>query len=445
MTKTSIGVQELRTRIGAKAKADPQHRFWGLYTHVWKLDVLREAYRLAKENNGAPGVDGVTFARTEAEGVELVLDELSRQLRDKTYAPLPCRHVNIPKEGGKVRGLKIPAIRDRIVQGAVRLILEPIFEEDFQPGSYGYRPGRSAHQALERVQVGLMKRLHQVIDLDLKSYFDTVRHDLLLSKIARRVKDDDLLWLCKRILKASGKRGLPQGSVIGPLWANVFLDDVDRLLEQIQVDSKQEPYEVVRYTRFADDLVVLVSSHPRARHWVARVEQQVREALAKLDLIVNEDKTHVIDFAAGDPFDFLGYTFRWVDQRNDSGKKMVLARPQKKKRTGFLARLSEVMRRCLHIPVAKMVREVVNPRVQGWVNYFRWGNAGRDLSFVAWQVDMKVRRFASRQRPKRRGGRAWTTWSKQDIYETWGLFHDYGVAWCSESRRNRQLNLPLTR
>jgi RNA-directed DNA polymerase len=346
MTKTSIGVQELRTRIGVKAKADPQHRFWGLYTHVWKLDVLREAYRLAKQNNGAPGVDGVTFAQIEAEvgGVERLVCELSQELFDKTYCPLPCRQVNIPKEGGKARGLKIPAIRDRIVQGAVRLILEPIFEEDFQPGSYGYRPGRSAHQALERVQVGLMKRLHQVIDLDLKSYFDTVRHDLLLSKIARRVNDDDLLWLCKRILKASGKRGLPQGSVIGPLWANVFLDDVDRLLEGIQADSKQEPYEVVRYTRFADDLVVLVSSHPRARHWVARVEQQLREALAKHDLIVNEDKTHVIDFGAGEPFDFLGYTFRWVDQRNDSGKKMVLARPQKKKRTGFLARLSEVMR-----------------------------------------------------------------------------------------------------
>jgi len=445
MTTTSIGVQELRTRIGVKAKADPQHRFWGLYTHVWKLDVLREAYRLAKQNNGAPGVDGVTFEQVEAEGVEKLLDTLSQELREKIYDPLPSRHVNIPTAGGKVRGLKIPAIRDRIVQGAMRLILEPIFEEDFQPGSFGYRPGRSAHEALERVRVGLQKRLHQVIDLDLKSYFDTVRHDLLLSKIARRVCDDDLLWLCKRILKAGGKRGLPQGSVIGPLWANVFLDDVDRLLERIQIESRQEPYEVVRYTRFADDLVVLVSSHPRARHWALRIEQQLREALGKLDLIVNEEKSRTVDFGAGEPFDFLGYTFRWVDQRNDSGKKMVLARPQKEKRNGFLARLGEEMRRRLYMPVARLVREVVNPRVRGWVQYFRWGNAGRDLSFVEWQVDMKVRRFASRQRPKRRGGRAWTTWRAEEIYGLWGLFHDYGVAWCSESTRNRQLNLPLTR
>ena len=445
MTKTSIGVQELRTRIGVKAKADPQHRFWGLYTHVWKLDVLREAYRLAKQNDGAPGVDGVTFKQIEALGVEKLLDTLSQELREMTYEPLPSRHVNIPKAGGKVRGLKIPAIRDRVVQGAMRLILEPIFEEDFQPGSFGYRPNRSAHEALEHVELGLRKRLHQVIDLDLKSYFDTVRHDLLLSKIARRVCDDDLLWLCKRVLKASGKRGLPQGSVIGPLWANLFLDDVDRLLERAQIESKQEPYEVVRYTRFADDLVVLVSSHPRARHWASRIEQQLREALAKLDLTVNEEKSRTVNFGAGEPFDFLGYTFRWVDQHKDPSRKMVLTRPQKAKRNGFLARLSGVMRRCLHVPVAKVVKEVINPRVRGWVQYFRWGNAGRDLRYVAWQVEMKVRRFASRQRPKRRGGRGWTTWSTEEIYESWGLFHDYGVAWCSESKRKRQLNLPLTR
>jgi len=434
MTTTSIGVQELRTRIGVKAKAEPQHRFWGLYTHVWKLEVLREAYRLAKENDGAPGVDGVTFAQVEAGGAEKLLETLSQELREKVYRPLPSRHVNIPKPGGKVRGLKIPAIRDRVVQGAVRLILEPIFEEDFQSGSFGYRPGRSAHQALERVEVGLRKKLHQVIDLDLRSFFDTVRHDLLLTKIARRVRDDDLLWLCKRILKASGQRGIPQGSVIGPLWANVFLDDVDRMLERIQVEAKQGPYEVVQYTRYADDLVVLVDSHPKARHWKARVEQRLREELRKLDLTVNEDKSRTVNFGAGEPFDFLGYTFRWVNQRKDPRKKMVLSRPQKKKRNEFLERLGEAMRRCLYVPVAKVVKRVVNPRVRGWVNYFRWGNAGRDLSYVAWQVDTKVRRFASRQRPKRRGGRSWTTWSTKDIYETWGLFRDYGVAWCSESR-----------
>jgi RNA-directed DNA polymerase len=435
MTKTSIGVQELGERIGAKAKAEPQHRFWGLYTHVWKLDVLREAYRLAKQNQGAPGVDGVTFAQIEAAGLEPFLEQLSQELQDKTYTPLPCRQVNIPKEGGKVRGLKIPAIRDRVVQGAVRLIQEPIFEADFQPGSYGYRPGRRAHEALERVREGLHRQLHRVIDLDLKSYFDSVRHDLLLAKLAQRIDDDDLMWLCKRILKSGGKRGLPQGSVIGPLWANVFLNDLDQMLEHAQEATKQGAYEVVRYTRFADDLVVLVSGHPNAVHWLPKVERRIREELARLDLTINEEKTRIVDFAAGEPFDFLGYTFRWVDQQNQPGRKMALCRPQKKKRTRLLRNLSERLKHSLHRPVEWVVQRVVNPMVRGWVNYFRWGNAGKDLSFVKWQVDLKVRRFASRQRPKRKGGRPWTTWSIKELYEEWKLFDDYGVSWCSESGR----------
>ena len=431
MTTTSIGVQELRKRIGEKAKSDPHHRFWGLYTHVWRLDVLWEAYRLAKKNNGAPGVDGVTFQQIEAEGPEKLLEALSEELCGKTYRPLRCRQATISKDGGGIRELKIPAIRDRVVQGAVRLILEPIFEVDFQSGSFGYRPQRSAHQALERVRTGLNKYLHQVIDLDLKSYFDTVRHDFLLSKLAKRVRDRDLLWLCKVILKSGGQRGLPQGSVIGPLWANVYLNDVDRMLERAQAVTKQGPYETVRYTRFADDLVVLISSHPRTRHWAKAVERRLREELEKLDLTINEEKTRVVDFSTGKPIDFLGYTFRWVPTRKNPERKMALCRPQRRKRTRFLRELNQVLRHQLHVPVQEVVHKVVNPRVRGWVNYFRWGHASQDLSFVRWQVEVKVRRFASRQRPKRQGGCRWTTWSTQEIYKGWGLFSNYQVSWCS--------------
>lgn len=431
MTTTSIGVQELRKRIGEKAKAEPHHRFWGLYTHVWKLDVLDEAYRLAKKNNGAPGVDGVTFSQIEAQGREEFLRALSQELQAKTYRPLPCRQVSIPKEGGKERGLKIPAIRDRVVQGAVRLILDPIFEVDFQPGSFGYRPDRNPHQALERVRRGLNQRLHQVIDLDLRSYFDSVRHDLLLTKLARRIRDPDLLRLCKAILKSGGRRGLPQGSVIGPLWANVFLNDVDRMLERAQAVTKQGVYETVQYTRFADDLVVLINSHPRARHWAPVVERRLREELAKLDLVINEEKTRIVDFSTGEPFDFLGYTFRWVPTRKNPAKKMALCRPQKKKRTRFLRGLGQVLRHRLHVPVENVVPEEVNPRVRGWVNYFRWGHSSEDLGFVRWQVEVKVRRFASRQRPKRRGGRHWAAWSRREIYGEWKLHNDYRVSWCS--------------
>ena len=435
MTKTSIGIQELRERIGEKAKAEPEHRFWGLYTHVWKLDVLREAYRLTKLRNGAPGVDGVTFAQIEAQGVELLLAQLSEELRTKSYRPLPCRQVSIPKEGGKTRGLKIPAIRDRVVQGAVRLIQEPIFEADFQPGSFGYRPKRKPHQALDRVRKGLYHRLHQVIDLDLKSYFDTVRHHLLLSKLARRIQDDDMLWLCKSILKAAGKRGLPQGSVIGPLWANLYLNDVDKMLERAQQVTRHGRYEVVCYTRFADDLVVLVSSHFRSGHWAAKVERRLREELAKLDLSVNEEKTRIVAFDRGEPFDFLGYTFRWVDHTGRPGKKMVLCQPQRKKQVQFLRELKATLRRRLHVPVELVVREVVNPRVRGWVNYFRWGNASDALKHVRWRVDLLVRRFASRQRPtKRKGGRGWSTWSAAEVYGSWGLYTGYGVSWRSARR-----------
>jgi RNA-directed DNA polymerase len=428
MTNTSISLQDLRTRIAEKAKADPCHRFWGLYTHVWKLNVLGEAYRLAKKNNGAPGVDGMSFEQIERNGIEGLLEDLSRELREKTYRPLPCRQVDIPKERG-TRRLKIPAIRDRVAQGALRLILEPIFETDFQEGSFGYRPGRNAHQALERVRSGLYQSLHQVIDFDLAGYFDSVRHGLLLAKIARRVQDADVLWLCKRILKASGKRGLPQGSVIGPLWANLFLNDVDKMLEQAQVVTRDGRYQRIAYTRWADDLVVLVSNYPTARHWAKTVEKRLREELSKLDLVVNEDKSRVVNFARGEPFDFLGYTFRWIDHGTKPGKKIALARPQKKKRTRFLRSLRQALRSNLHIPVEEVIREVVNPRVRGWVNYFRWGNAGRDLKFVQWQVDKKVRKFASRQRPKHARGCTWTQWRHQTLYEEWGLYSDYRVLW----------------
>ncbi len=430
MKTTSIPLQELRDRIGEKAKADAHHRFWGLYAHVWKLNVLGEAYRLAKKNNGAPGIDGQTFKQIEASGLEPWLETLSQQLQEGTYRPMPCRRVTIPKEGKKGRGLKIPAIRDRVVQGALRLVLEPIFEMDFQPGSYGYRSKRTAHQALDRVKHGLNKRLHVVIDLDVANFFDSVRHDLLLAKLARRIRDRDVLRLCKTILKSSGKRGLPQGSVVGPLWANVYLNDLDRMLEQAQIKTQDGRYETIRYARFADDLVVLCSVLPSKRHWVAKIERRIQEELEKLDLQVNEEKSRVVDVSAGETFDFLGYTFSWVPSRKDPKKKMALARPMKKRRTRFLRSLKATLRWCLSIPIEEVIRNVVNPRVRGWVNYFRWGNSGHDLSHVCWQVDRQVRRFASRQRPKRRGGRTWTSWSAEEIYNGWGLYDDYHVSWC---------------
>src|SRR5216684_6634316 len=214
MTKTPITLQDLRRRLYVKAKAEPSWRFWGLYGHVCKRETLHAAYELAKQNDGAPGTDGVTFEAIEAAGVESFLDQLREELVQRRYRPQRPRKVGIPKEGGKVRQLSIPSIRDRVVQGAVKLILEPIFEADFQPGSYGYRPKKSAHAAIQRVSTAIIQSKTYVIDLDLRSYFDTVRHHIVLEKVARRVSDEKVLSLLKLMLKASGKRGVPQGGII---------------------------------------------------------------------------------------------------------------------------------------------------------------------------------------------------------------------------------------
>ena len=222
MTKASIDLQDLRRRIYVKAKAEPSWRFWGLYVHVCKMETLRAAYEMAKQNDGAPGVDGVTFEAIEAQGVEALLEQLRDELTAHTYTPLPTRRQEIPKDGGRVRVLSIPAIRDRVVQGALKLILEPVFEADFQPGSFGYRPKRTAHEAIKRVAEAIVQRKTRVLDFDLRAYFDNIRHDWLLEKVAQRVEDGDILHLLKIMLKASGKKGVPQGGVISPLFSNLL-------------------------------------------------------------------------------------------------------------------------------------------------------------------------------------------------------------------------------
>ena len=230
MIKPSIRLQDLRRRIYVKAKADKAWRFWGLYVHVCTMETLEEAYRMAKRNKGGPGIDGVTFEAIEARGVEAFLEDIREQLVTGTYWPTRNRRKEIPKADGKVRVLGIPTIRDRVVQGALKLIVEPIFEADFQEGSYGYRPKRKAHDVVSRVARAVVESKTRVIDVDLKAYFDTVRHDLLLNKVAERVNDDDVMRLLRRILKASGKRGVPQGGVISPLLANLYLNEVDEML-----------------------------------------------------------------------------------------------------------------------------------------------------------------------------------------------------------------------
>src|SRR6202522_3322880 len=250
MTKTPISLQDLRRSLYVKAKAESAWRFWGLYVHVCKTETLQEAYLMAKSNDGAPGLDGVTFASIEESGRESFLKQIQNALVDKTYQPMRVRKKEIPKDGGnKVRVLSIPTIRDRVVQGALKLILEPIFEADFQPGSYGYRPKRTAHQAVTRVAQAIMSRKTRVIDLDLRAYFDNVRHDQLLAKVARRIQDATLTRLLKQMLKSTGKKGVPQGGVISPLLSNLYLNEVDRMLEKAVDTTRRGKSTNVQYAR----------------------------------------------------------------------------------------------------------------------------------------------------------------------------------------------------
>src|SRR6202163_3382988 len=284
MTKASINLQDLRRRIYVKAKADTSWRFWGLYVHVCKRETLRDAYALAKKNDGAPGVDGVTFAAIEAQGVDAFLEQIADELNRRTYVPLPARRQEIPKDGGKVRVLSIPAIRDRVVQGALKLILEPIFEADFQPGSFGYRPKKTAHEAIKRVAEAIVQRKTRVLDFDLRAYFDNVRHDRLLEKVARRVDDADIMHLLKVMLKAPGKMGVPQGGVISPLLSNLYLNEVDKMLERAREVTRNGKYTYIEYARFADDLVILIDAYKRHDWLVGAVDKRLREEFGKTAL-----------------------------------------------------------------------------------------------------------------------------------------------------------------
>jgi RNA-directed DNA polymerase len=428
MTKTPIHLQDLRRRLYVKAKAEPSWRFWGLYVHVCKRETLQEAYLLAKANDGAPGIDGVTFAAVEAGGVETFLDQLRKELVERTYRPQRARKVEIPKAGGKMRQLSIPTIRDRVVQGALKLILEPIFEADFQPGSFGYRPKKSAHTAIQRVSQAILEGKTYVIDFDLRSYFDTVKHHIVLEKVARRVDDDAVLWLLKLLLDASGKQGVPQGGVISPLLSNLYLNEVDQMLERAKEVTRRERWTAVEYARFADDLVILVDSQPRQQWLRQAVEKRLRQELAKLQVEVNEEKSRVVDLERGESFGFLGFEFRRVRSRR--GRWMPLRMPKGKKRTALLSKLKEIFQASRSQPVGEVIK-TINPILRGWVKYFAIGHSSRCFSFIRNWVETRIRRHLARACQRR--GFGWKRWSREWMYGTLGLFSEYRVSYLSIS------------
>ena len=431
MIKAPISLQNLRRRIYVKAKAEESWRFWGLYVHICKMETLYEAYREAKENNGAPGLDGVTFEAIELAGIDSFLEQIRDELVTRTYHPTGYRRQAIPKDDGRgERVLSIPAIRDRVVQGALKLILEPIFEADFQEGSYGYRPKRSAHDAVERVAEAIVKYKTRVLDIDLKAYFDNIRHDVLLAKIAKRVSDPDVLHVLKLILKTTGKKGVAQGDVIAPLLSNLYLTEVDRMLERAKAVTRRGKYTYLEYARFADDIVIMIDAYPQHDWLLGAVLKRLREELAILHVSLNEAKSRIVDLAKGESFGFLGFDFRRV--RTHSGKWRAHYAPRMKKRTALLRRLKAIFRRFQSQPISRVIK-LINPILRGWVTYFAIGDSSRCFGYVRDWVEKKIRRHLMRAR--KRKGFGWKRWSRRWLYDRLGLFGRYRV------HRPKQLRL----
>jgi RNA-directed DNA polymerase len=425
MTKAPISLQELRRRIYRKAKSDKTHRFWGIFAHVTKAETLEEAYRMAKKNGGAPGVDGQTFEDVERTGQAEMLAALRQELITGRYKPKPNRRVEIPKGNGKFRTLQIPCVRDRVVQGAVKLILEAIFEADFCSSSYGFRPRQSPHRALAEVRRSVLRRMSTVIDVDLSRYFDTIRHSVLLEKIAARVQDPQVLHLVKQIIKAGGKIGVPQGGPFSPLAANIYLNEVDWTFNAIRCKTAEGPYESVNYHRFADDIVITINGHHTKRGWAERALQRLQEQLVPLGVELNQEKTKVVNMLKGEAFGFLGFDLRRVRKSNKEGYFIRLT-PKKKARKAVKAKICETIRRGGATPAKELISQI-NAILTGWVTYFRVGHSSRAFSEVREYVEMKVRTLLTRRKRRRKSSIGWRRWSNEYLYDVLGLYWDWNI------------------
>jgi RNA-directed DNA polymerase len=423
MIKTSVTLQELRRKIYMKAKAEKTHRFWGLYVHVCKTSTLTESYQMVKRNNGAPGIDGMTFDDIEKAGVEGFLRNIQEQLVNGTYQPIGNRIKEIPKANGKTRKLGIATIKDRVVQGAVKLILEPVFDSDFQEGSYGYRPKRTAHQAIEKVAEAVVKEKTRVIDLDLKSYFDTVKHHILLAKIAERIADEKIMRLLKQMLKIGGKEGVPQGSVLSPLMSNIYLNEMDKMLEKAKETTREGKYTHVEYARFADDVVILVDGHHKWDWLWAGINKRLREELDKLQVHINEEKTRQLDLIKGDSFGFLGFEFRRL--KTKTGKWRVNYQPKREARVKVIEKIRDVFQRHESQPLTR-VRDLINPILRGWVQYFRIGNSSKVFGYVKDWLTRKIRRHLMKAKGKQ--GFGWKQWSTKGLYAVYNIYSDFKVS-----------------
>jgi group II intron reverse transcriptase/maturase len=364
-------VRDFQRNLYQKAKQEPEFRFYALYDKV-KLDhFLYEAYRRVKANRGAPGVDNITFKDIETKGLEGFIENVQKELESRTYRPKPVKRVMIPKANGKMRPLGIPTIKDRVVQMSCKMVIEPIFEADFEETSYGFRPKRSAKEAIAKIKQNLKEGKTQVYDADLSAYFDTIPHGKLLILIGLRISDKYIIHLIKMWLKApvmedgkmsGGKKnkvGTPQGGVISPLLANIYLHLIDKLVNNTQKVFVKCGVTIVRY---ADDFVLM------GKRISEKVLIKLKDVLGKMELSINYEKSKMIE-ATKEAFSFLGFTFRYDKDIKDRQWKYWNVIPSDKALKKAKENIAKYLQKRGHFPPNRIVKDL-NSKIRGWINYF---------------------------------------------------------------------------